>query len=428
MEIILKLFWAVISVFMIALSIYFTHYFHFAQFKISSYMKSFQGKKKEECGISPIKTLLLTLAGRIGVGSIAGIALAIYIGGAGTIFWVWMISLLTLPLAYGETILGSLYKKKFGKEYIGGPSYYIRDGLRNNTLSRIYAILIFLSFIFGFLGIQVNTITKAAVTVLPVSKWMIGIFLMVLIFMIVIGDIFKIARVTSKMVPFMLLFYLGLCIYVLFIHINEIPSMILKILKDAFTCKPFFTGFLYTMIIGIQRGIFSSEAGLGTGSITSSASNSMEPKKDGYIQMLGVSVTTLVICTITAFIILLSPYRELQIIDVNGIEIATHAFGYHFSRMGIFLLFIFIFLCSFSTILTGYYDSLISLRFLIPKYYKIQKVFLIAFTSFMILISSLVSSKWMWSMVDLFVGILMFINLYAMYALKEKILNVNNRF
>lgn len=428
MEIILKLFWAVISVLMIALSIYFTYYYHFAQFKISSYIHSFKGEKKCECGISPIKTLLLTLAGRIGVGSIAGIALAIYIGGAGTIFWVWVISLLTLPLAYSETILGSLYKKKFGKEYIGGPSYYIRDGLKNKTLSKIYAILIFLSFIFGFLGIQVNTIAKAAITVFPISKWMIGIFLMVLIFLIVIGDVFKIANVTGKMVPFMLLFYLGLCMYVLLIHVVEIPEMICKIITNAFTLKPFFTGFLYTMIIGIQRGIFSSEAGLGTGSITSSASNSMEPKKDGYIQMLGVSVTTLVICTITAFIILLSPYKELQIIDVNGIEVATHAFGYHFSYMGIFLLFIFIFLCSFSTILTGYYDSLISLRFLIPKYYKMQKVFLIVFTSFMILISSLVSSKWMWNMVDLFVGILMLINLYALYALREKVSKVNSKY
>ncbi len=426
MEIILKLFWAVISVFMIILSIYFTYYFHFAQFKLSLYVKSFQEKKACECGISPIKTLLLTLAGRIGVGSIAGIALAIYIGGAGTIFWVWVISLLTLPLAYSETILGSLYKKKFGKESIGGPSYYIRDGLKNKKLSNVYALLILLSFLFGFLGIQVNTITKAAVEIVPLSKMTIGILLGFLTLFIVIGDVFKIANVTGKLVPFMLLFYLGLCLYVIFMHIDVVPQMFIKIIKSAFAIKPFFSGFLYTMIIGIQRGIFSSEAGLGTGSITSAASNSMNPKKDGYIQMLGVCVTTLLVCTITAFIVLLSPYSQLQILDVNGIEVASYSFGYHFSHLGIYLMFVFIFLCSFSTILTGYYDSLISLRFLHPKKGKVQKIFLILLTLFMILISSIVPSKWMWNMVDLFVGILMLINLYAMYELRGKVLKINN--
>jgi AGCS family alanine or glycine:cation symporter len=425
MENILKVFWAVLSVWMIVLSIYLTHYLHYAQFKLSLYKKSFKGNKKAKDGISPLKTLLLTLAGRIGVGSIAGIALAIYIGGAGTIFWVWVISLLTLPLAYGESILGSLYKKKFGKEYIGGPSYYIRDGLKNNKLASLYAILILLSFIFGFLGIQVNTITKAATIVFPLSKFAVGVLIAVLTFFIVIGDVFKIASATGKIVPFMLLFYLGLCTYVISIHIDKVPQMLFQIIESAFTLRPFFSGFLYTLIIGIQRGIFSSEAGLGTGSITSAASNSMNPKKDGYIQMLGVSVTALVVCTITAFIILLSPYQELQILDVNGIEVASHAFGYHFSNLGIFLMFLFIFLCSFSTILTGYYDSLISLRFLLKKHYKIQKFALISITLLMILFSSFLSSKFMWNMVDLFVGILMAINLHALYALKGKILKIN---
>ena len=223
----------------------------------------------------------------------------------------------------------------------------------------------------------------------------------------------------------MLLFYLGLCTYVISIHIDKVPQMLFQIIESAFTLRPFFSGFLYTLIIGIQRGIFSSEAGLGTGSITSAASNSMNPKKDGYIQMLGVSVTALVVCTITAFIILLSPYQELQILDVNGIEVASHAFGYHFSNLGIFLMFLFIFLCSFSTILTGYYDSLISLRFLLKKHYKIQKFALISITLLMILFSSFLSSKFMWNMVDLFVGILMAINLHALYALKGKILKIN---
>jgi Na+/alanine symporter len=201
-------------------------------------------------------------------------------------------------------------------------------------------------------------------------------------------------------------------------------SVILLIFRSAFSFKPFFSGFLYSMIIGIQRGIFSSETGLGTGSITSSASNSFHFKNDGYLQMIGVSITTLVVCTITAFIILLSPYQNMNVIDVNGIEIASFAFSYHFSSFGSVLLFLFIFLCSFSTILTGYYDSLISLRFLAFHHNKILKKILIFCTMIMILLSSFLSSFFMWQMVDLFTGILILINLYAIWEMKEKVKNI----
>lgn len=425
MEISLKLLWALISAVIILLSFYFTFYLKFVQFNFSSYKKSFHHEGGENIGISPLKTLMLTLAGRIGVGSIAGIALAIYIGGKGTIFWVWVISILSLPLAFCETVLGSFYKKKFKNEYIGGPSYYMRDGLGKNKLSKLYALLIILSFTFGFLGIQVNTISKAVVSILPVSKEVVGVVLMILTFAIVIGDVFKISEATSKIVPFMLIFYLILCSYVIVTHIQFVPKMIFSIFKSAFSFRPFFSGFLYSMIIGIQRGIFSSETGLGTGSITASASNSSSPKKDGYIQMIGVSVTTLVVCTITAFIILLSPYQNINLSDVNGIEIASFAFGYHFKTFGIALMFIFIFLCSFSTILTGYYDSLVSLRFLFSKHFKLQKYLLIIFTLVMIFIGSLISSNMMWQIVDFFVGALILMNLYAIYSLREKILTIS---
>jgi AGCS family alanine or glycine:cation symporter len=416
--------WACASACIILLSIYFTFYLKFVQFRTKEYKKCFQTKCKEKVGISPLKTLLLTLAGKIGVGSIAGIALAIYVGGVGTIFWVWVISILSLPLAYAETVLGSIYKKKYMGEFVGGPSYYLKFGLGSVGLSKIYAILIIMSFTFGFLGIQVNTISKVVITIFPISKKIIGFILMVLTFFIIVGDVFKISEITSKMVPFMLLFYIGLCIFVLCTHFFQIPSMIFHIFKSAFSLKPFFSGFLYSMIIGIQRGIFSSETGLGTGSITASASNSLNPKKDGYIQMLGVSITTLVVCTITAFMIMLSPYQQLSLQDINGIEIASFAFQYHFSSLGIFLMSIFIFLCAFSTILTGYYTSLVSFRFLFQKHYKIQKGILILFTLIMIYIGSFIASNYMWQIVDFFVAILIFINLYALFQLREKVKNV----
>ena len=422
MTLFIKILWSFVSSIIILLSIYFTFYLKFVQFKFSNYKKCFKKSKNSNVGITPFKTLMLTLAGRIGVGSIAGVSLAIYIGGAGTIFWLWVISILSLPLAFLETTLGSLYKKRIKNEYVGGPSYYIKDGLKNKNLAIIYAILIILSFITGFLGIQVNTITKAFVSIIPIPKIVIGIILMVLTFFIVIGDVFKLSESTSKMVPFMLIFYVALCLFVIIFNIDKLGHVILSILKSAFSFRPFFSGFLYTMIIGIQRGIFSSETGLGTGSITASASNSLDVVKDGYIQMLGVSITTLVVCTITAFIVLLSPYQEMLLNDINGIEVASFAFGYHFKGWGTILMFIFIFLCSFSTILTGYYDALVSLKFIFKKHLKLQKWFLIFLTLFMILIGSIISSHFMWQIVDLFVGILIIINLYTIFKLKEEVL------
>lgn len=422
MTLFIKILWSFVSSIIILLSIYFTFYLKFVQFKFSNYKKCFKKSKNSNIGITPFKTLMLTLAGRIGVGSIAGVSLAIYIGGAGTIFWLWVISIISLPLAFLETTLGSLYKKRIKNEYVGGPSYYIKDGLHNKKLAIVYAILIILSFISGFLGIQVNTITKAFVSIIPVPKIVIGIILMVLTFFIVIGDVFKISEATSKIVPFMLIFYVVLCLFVIIFNVDKLGCVIFSILKSAFSLRPFFSGFLYTMIIGIQRGIFSSETGLGTGSITASASNSLDVVRDGYIQMLGVSITTLVVCTITAFIVLLSPYQEMLLNDINGIEVASFAFGYHFKTWGTILMFIFIFLCSFSTILTGYYDALVSLKFIFKNHLKLQKWFLIFLTLSMILIGSIISSHFMWQIVDLFVGILIMINLYTIFKLKGEVL------
>lgn len=424
MSFLVKILWAIVSALIIVFGIYFTGKLGFVQFRMKEYKKSFLHTQKDKNGISPLSTLMLTLAGRIGVGSIAGIALAIYIGGPGTIFWIWMISLVSLPLAFMETVLGSLYKRKYKNEYVGGPSYYILKGLKKRKLAYLYALLVLLSFFAGFLGIQVNTIVKATVSILPISKITVGIILMILTFIIIVGDIKTISSVTSKIVPFMLIFYATLCLFVIVQHIDKVYPMIIGIIQSAFSFKPFFSGFLYAMIIGIQRGIFSSETGVGTGSITASASNSLNPKKDGYLQMLGVSITTLVVCTITAFIVLLSPYQNLMVADPNGIEVASFAFGYHFHTFGIILMFIFIFLCSFSTILTGYYDALVSLRFLTKKETKWYKWFLIGLTVLMIFISSMISSSLMWQFVDFFVGFLILINLYSIFFLKEDVKKV----
>lgn len=412
-----KILWSIASSFIILLSIYFSFYTRFVQFKFLNYFDCFKGKKSN-IGISPFKTLMLTLGGKIGVGSVAGVALAIYIGGPGTIFWMWVITLISLPIAYLESYLGCLYKKRIGNECVGGPSYYILTGLNNVFLSKFYSFLIVISFTVGFLGIQVNTIVKSFNLLFSFESIYIGILLAFFILIIVIGGIYKISKVTSKLVPFMICFYVILCTYIIFINYDQIFPMIVFIIKSAFNFKSCFSSFLYVAFIGMQRGIFASEVGLGTGSITSASSNSIDPKKDGYLQMIGVSITTLIICTMTAFIVLLSPYQNIFLNDVNGVEIVLFAFSFHFNSFGSLFLFIFIFLFSFSTILTGYYNSSVALKFL---NFRFQNIFLIIITISMVIVSSVFSSSFMWNLVDIVTAILVIVNLYAIYKLKYKI-------
>lgn len=417
MDIIVKILWAIASSLIILISVILNKQLDFPQFKFKEYKKSFQCTNSGT-GLSPKSTLFLTLAGRIGVGSIAGIALAIYIGGCGTVFWIWIISIISLPLSYAETVFANRFKIKYQNEYIGGPFYYIRNGLNKITLSKIYAFIIILSFLFGFLSIQVNTITKSLSIIVSFTKLSVGLIISFLLFIIIKGNIFRISNFINKIIPFMLLFYFLLGVSTI---INN-PQQVLKVLKliifDAFKIRPFFSGFLYKIIIGVQRGIFSSETGLGTCSITSCASSSLDTKKNGYLQMISVSITTLIVCTLTTIIILTSPYHLLNIKDPNGIEIALFAFAYHFSNFGKYFLIFLIFICAFSTILTGYYDSLVAFRYLF-KNESVYKKILIFLTILMTILSSILSSVLIWQFVDILVAILIFINLYSIYKLKK---------
>ena len=198
------------------------------------------------------------------------------------------------------------------------------------------------------------------------------------------------------------------------------PSIIGLIFKSAFNFKSFFGGFLGTFIIGIQKCLFSNESGLGTSAISSSTTND-KPIKQGYVQVLGIYITTLVVCTITALIILTSNYETLSLTDVNGIEITSYAFKYHLGNFGNILLLIIVILFAFSTIISGYYYGESSLKFLKPN---ISKKCLNVFKIISIILISLggvVSSNVIWSLVDIFVVILIIVNIYAILHLYKDV-------
>ena len=202
---------------------------------------------------------------------------------------------------------------------------------------------------------------------------------------------------------------------------KEIPILFTNILKDAFQLKPFFTGFIPMIIIGVQRGIFSSEAGLGTGAIASSTTESNDASGQGFVQMLGIYITTLLICTSTALVILLSPYQNLLLQDVNGIEITQFAFSYHLGTFGNFVVFSSIILFSFSTILASYYDGESCLKYIKKKVTQKDLFLLKIGTVLLLFIGAVTSSTSLWNYVDIMVAYLAIINIYAMISLRHKI-------
>lgn len=420
-EITNKILWGVATAFIIWAGIYFSFKLKFIQFDLKKIIK-YTFKKETKKGLNSFSTLMLTLAGKIGVGSIAGVALAIYIGGLGTIFWMWVIALISAANTYAETYVGIVYNE-IDEENIfkGGPSYYIKNGLKKNILAYICAIIIIGCYLFGFIPIQANTITKSINEIAYINPTIIGLILCFFSAIIIFGGIKKISKAANKIVPLMTLLYLIIAIYIIVNNINIIPDIFISIFKSAFNTKAFTTGFITTLIIGIQRGIFANESGLGTGSIASSTINTNEPYKAGYVQMLGIYIATFLICTSTAIIIATSDYSNINFYDVNGIEITQYAFNYHLGIFGNILIIISIILFAFSTILTGYYYIESNLKFFNNNISNTKLFIAKLITLIFLFIGCIISSKKLWNIVDILIAILAIINIYSLLKLKNKI-------
>lgn len=417
-----KRIWIVATVLIVALGLYFSFKLKFIQFNIKGMYNSANKKEESNGGISSFKTLMLSLAGRIGVGSISGVALAIYVGGPGTIFWIWCISILSSTLAYAETYLGVKYKEKDrGKIYKGGPAYYLKNALKMPRLGGLYAIMIVLCYGIGFMSIQSNTITKAVTNTIGVNAIFVGIVLSIISFCIIFGGIEKITNTTSKLVPIMSVVYIVISFYVVLANIQIVPNIFETIVKSAFNMKSITASFIPTLLIGVQRGIFSNEAGIGTGSIAAASGESNDPVAQGYVQMIGIYITSFLICTSTAIIVLTSNYGILKIDDPNGIEIATNAFTYHLGDMGNIILVVSIFLFAFSTILSGYYYGESSLKYFFKTVDKRIIIVLKLVCVVVIFTGSITSPTLIWKFTDVLVAFLSLINIYALFKLRKDV-------
>ncbi|MCP3031043.1 alanine:cation symporter family protein [Halobacillus sp. A1] len=373
---------------------------------------SAKGKK----GTSPFQAFAISTASRVGTGNLAGVAAAISIGGPGAVFWMWMVAVLGGASSFIESTLAQIYKTPEKNQYRGGPAYYMEKGLKNRKLGIVFAIAITFTYGLVFSSVQSNTIRLAFEESFNIGKWALGFILTVIVALVIFGGLKRIAQVTQYVVPIMAIFYIILALYVFFGNIGQVPEMFAMIFQGAFGFREFAGGTFGGMIlIGIQRGLFSNEAGMGSAPNAAATSEVTHPVKQGLIQTLGVFTDTLMICSATAIIILFS--GEYMDTNLEGIQITQLAFETELGAWAAIFIAAAIFLFAFSSIVGNYYYGETNLQFIKESSGNLF-IYRLAVLA-MVMFGSVAEFAFVWSLADLSMGIMALINLYAIFMLAK---------
>ena len=374
-----------------------------------------QVKGKEKRHISSFQAFAVSVATRVGTGNLAGVATAIVIGGPGAVFWMWLIALIGSATAFVESTLAQLYKQKHKDSFIGGPAYYIQKGLKCRWMAVLFAILITLQFGLSNNSIQANTICGAMQEAFGWSPIWVGVALATMALFIVFGGIQRIAKVSSVIVPLMAVGYIILALVIIIMNIHLIPHGFKEIILDAFGFSQIAGGSIgAAMMNGIKRGLFSNEAGEGSAPNAAATASTTHPVKQGLIQALGVFTDTLMVCSCTAFIILISGLYQVP--ELNGIALTQSALQREIGSIGPMFIAVAIFLFAFSSIIGNYYYGEANIRF-ITQNNKVMTAYRIASAGLMVMFGALASFELVWNIVDLFMAFLTACNLIAIVLL-----------
>lgn len=404
---------------LISLGIYFTIRTKFVQFRYFGEMFRLLSEKTDtkdnKKGISPFQAFCISAASRIGTGNMAGVALAIAIGGPGAIFWMWLIALIGSSSSFIESTLGQIYKVSDGDEFRGGPAYYIEKALNKRWLGIIFSILISITFGFVFNSVQSNTIASAFEQAFGIKTSITGVILVIFSGIIIFGGVKRIASVSATIVPIMALIYVAIAFFIMIKNITLVPEMIKLIFTNAFGANQVVGGTLSgVMMQGIKRGLFSNEAGMGSVPNAAAAADTSHPVKQGLIQTLGVFTDTLLICSATAFIILLSGVHNNPG-SLTGIQLTQAAVSSQVGSWGDSFIAICILLFAFSSIIGNYYYGETNIEFI-----KSNKLILFIYRVIalcMIMLGSVAELSTVWDMADLFMGLMAVINLIVIAKL-----------
>jgi len=365
--------------------------------------------------VSSFQAFAVSVATRVGTGNLAGVATAIAVGGPGAVFWMWLIALIGSATAFVESTLSQLFKRRHSESFIGGPAYYIRHGLHSRWMSTLFAVLITITFGLSYNSIQSNTICSAMHEAFGWDPLWTGIVLATISLVIVFGGIHRIARVSAILVPLMAIGYFVLAVVVIMMNIELIPHVLKIIILDAFGFQQVAGGGIgATMMIGIKRGLFSNEAGEGSAPNVAATADVSHPVKQGLIQALGVFTDTLLVCSCTAFIILLSGLYTTP--ELNGIALTQAALQQEIGSWGMLFIAIAILLFAFSSIIGNYYYGEANVRHLTDNRH-VTTVYRLLSGGFFVLFGALATLEIVWSLGDLCMALLTGCNLIAIIAL-----------
>lgn len=413
----------VLIVLLIVLGLYFTVKSNFVQFRFLKDMFKLLGEGaansvtsdgKEQKGVSSFQAFCISTASRVGTGNLAGVALAISLGGPGAVFWMWVIALIGAGSSFVESTLAQVYKVKDKHGYRGGPAYYMEKALNKRWLGVIFSVLITISFGLVFNSVQANTISFAFEEAFGVKRVIVGLVVTAFTAVIIFGGVKRVAKAAEMMVPAMAIGYILVALFVIVKNAHEIPSVFALIFTNAFGIKEAAGGSMgAALMMGIKRGLFSNEAGMGSAPNAAATANVTHPVKQGLIQTLGVFTDTLLICSCTAFIVLISGvYTNTKL---EGIQLTQNALSSQVGAWGNTFIAICILLFAFSSIVGNYYYGETNIEFIngSKTWLLIYRMAVVG----MVIFGSVAKIKIVWDMADLFMGLMAIINLASISKL-----------
>ena len=370
--------------------------------------------------ISSFQAFCVSTASRVGVGNIAGVAIAIVTGGPGAVFWMWVIAFIGTATGFVESTLAQIYKIPRGHGlFHGGPAYYIQNALGQPGIAKLFAVLISVTFGLIYVSVQANTIALSMEKAFGVDTYIMGGILAVLSGAVIFGGIHRIAGFTTLLVPLMAGIYLFIAIAVIILHIEEVPGMFALILHDAFRPQAAVGGGIGTVILtGVRRGLFSNEAGEGSIPNAAATAHVTHPVKQGLVQAFGVYVDTWFVCSATAFIVLLTGQYTIGG-ETTGIALAQDSLASVFGSGASSLLAILIFLFAFSSVVGNYYYGEINIHFLGKNTHLALLLYRIAVIG-MVFFGCIAALPLVWNLADLFMAMICLTNLYALARLAPR--------
>ena len=408
------LFWALIVV-----GIFFTVRTKFVQIRLLPEGIRVLTEKSHEGGISSFQALMIATASRVGTGNIAGIATAIVTGGPGAVFWMWAMAVIGAASAFVESTLAQIYKRKDGEMFKGGPAYYIERAMNARWLGIIFAVLLILTFAFGFNGLQAYNIASSlehyAGDSYATAALIVGVALAAISAILFFGGAHKISTVSSVLVPIMAAIYIAIGLIITVAHIGDLPEIFAMIFREAFDFEAIFGGFAGScMVWGVKRGLFSNEAGMGSAPNAAAAADVSHPVKQGLVQVISVFIDTLIICSTTVFIVLCTGEYEVGG-ELNGIPLVQESVKTMFGEVGVGIITVSVALFAFTSLIGNYFYAEANIKFISEN-----KVFMNVFrvlAVIMVFVGANSNLQLAWNMADILMGGMALVNIIAMFCL-----------